>query len=140
MGSPLVQVGLHLTGQERSGRVDRPFPQLACVVGELGLAGGVTPEEMEPVRVLAGHCEQRAGSDAPRPLRVPDHELLGESVEHPLEHRSVQLFLGVEVAVDDELRDARRGGDVLHGGGGVAGAGEGTGGTTQDGLLTGGAW
>src|SRR4029450_3972228 len=24
---PLVQVGLHLPGQERSGRVDRPFPE-----------------------------------------------------------------------------------------------------------------
>src|SRR5205823_15070954 len=77
---PLVQVGWHLSGPERSGRVDRPFPQLAGVVGELGLACGVTPEEMEPVRVLTGDSEQRAGADAPRPLRVPDHELLGEPV------------------------------------------------------------
>ena len=41
--------------------------------------------------------------------------------------------------VDDELRDARRGGDVLHRGRRVAGPGEGAGGAGKDRRLTGGA-
>ena len=66
---------------------------------------------------------------APMPRRsardMRGQELLGEPVGDPLEHRPVELFLGVEVAVDDELGDARRGGDVLHRRGREPGAGEG---------------
>src|SRR5205085_12196879 len=41
-------------------------------------------------------------------------EHLAEASRDPLENRFVQGFFAVEVAVDDQPADARRGGDVIH--------------------------
>src|SRR5262249_56720309 len=111
----------------------------AVVVGDVRLAGGMAPEELDPVRVLPGHREQRTGADAAFAPGVPDDELLGEAVEHLLEHGPVQLLLPLEVPVHDEFRDAGGGRDVLHRRRRVPGPGEGPSGTAEDRLLAGGA-
>src|SRR5262249_16973908 len=139
VGGPFVQVGLDLSSEKGARRIDGPFPELSCVVGELRLARRVTPQELEPVGILTCDREQRARADTAFALRVADHELLGETIEHLLEHGPVQLFLPGEVPVDDELGDARRGGDVLHGRRRVPGPGEGAAGAPEDRLRAGGA-
>ena len=60
---------------------------------------------------------------------------MGVPVEDLLEHRPVELLLGLEVAVDDEPGHADLGGDVVHRGAREARAGEGAGGAAQDRLL-----
>ena len=75
------------------------------VLGELGLAGGVAPQQAEAVGVLAGHRQHRADGEAAAGRRgsTPATNSSAQPVRHPVEHGPVELLLGVEVAVDDQL-------------------------------------
>ena len=76
---------------------------------------GVPPQEPEGVRVRPGHRQQHLGSTAhAHCFDVDAVERPGQLADDRPEHGAVQIILGLEDAVDDEPRDARRLGDVVH--------------------------
>lgn len=129
-----MEGGFDETGEHDSRRLHGAVPQFGRVLGEVGFACGVAPEQTEPVGVLSCNGQERSRADAlGAGAAVGLEEHLPQSFEDFDEHRSVQLLLGVEVPVDDELRDPRCRSDVLHRRAGVPTAGEDLGGTGHDG-------
>ena len=101
----------------------------ATYASETWLVSGVGPEQAECVGVFPSDREQ--GPDR----RLGVGELLAEAGHDPFEDGPIQVFLRVEVAVDDQPRDARGVGHVLHRRAVEAGLGEGRGRTPEDRLL-----
>jgi hypothetical protein len=133
--SPLRECGRKPGFDNVAGCAHRDVAEMERVVGELRLPSGVAPQQAEAVRPLPGDAEQRAcraaGLQAAGHVRQEQFDL---PLEHPLEHGAVERFLGIEVAVHDELGDARGARDVVDGGCGVARVGEHFGGGVQDRL------
>ncbi len=85
----------------------------------------MAPEEPEAGLVRPRGREQRPSADAVPARLGTASEPRRQATRGGLQHRAVEGLLRVEVAVDDELRDAGGCRDVLHRGVRVAGAGEG---------------
>lgn len=100
-------------------------PEVRRVAGEGLLAGRVHEEEAEPVGELPRHDEQglerRTAVEGDLAVGGP---LLDEAFGHLVQDLSVQVALGVEVPVDDQLGDAGLLGHVVDGGRGEAAAAE----------------
>jgi hypothetical protein len=135
LGAPGVEESVaRVEPRELAHDVDRDGAQLRGVGGEPGLPGGMTPEQGESGRVLAGHREQgpwpqaavgRFGQFAP--------QFLAQLLEDLLEDGPVEILFGPEVPVDDQLGHAAAGGHVVHGRLSKAGRREGTRRALEDG-------
>ena len=105
-----------------------------AVLGEPWLARGVSPQKGEGGRIVSGDHEEGPGTEAAgRAGGQAGLEFLAQPVEDLLENGPIQLFFGLEVAVEDEAGHAARGGDILHRGTVEARSGERLGGPPQDG-------
>ncbi len=94
---------------------DRDVAQVQRVVAELRFPGRVAPQQAEAVGPFAGDGEQRAGAALGlEALGDVRQEQLDLAVEDLLEHGAVERLLRLEVAVDDQLRDAGRRRDLVH--------------------------
>ena len=93
----------------------------------------MTPQQSETGGVLAGDREERSHAEPPCLATFqPRAQFFGVALEDPLEDGAVQLFLGVEMPVQDQLRNAAGAGHVVHRSTGETGAGKGLGRPPQD--------
>ena len=135
---PLREVGRDERSDDPARGVDRDVAQRECVLAELRLAGCVAPEQPEAVGPFARDLEEGPGAALGfEALGDVGEEELDLALEHLLEHRPVERLLGLEVAVDDELRDAGGRRDLVHRGRRVAGVRERFGGRLEDGQAPG---
>src|SRR5258705_3435714 len=102
--------GRYLLGESSISDLGRGRPDAVNHVAKLRLSRSMTEQQSEPVRIGCGCVDEQRNTVL---VEVVGAHALGESSTGALEHRAVEVRLGCEVPIEDDVTDAGFCGDVV---------------------------